>query len=296
MYQFSFQMEQLNQKYCHCCLKQRPDNDMKKETFEHDGKRINFLDAYFDVNNISIEYCNKIPISVFEICATCTVVLESAYIFRRMCEIAIKVLHRKYETQEQAATASLTEVQQNGEVIEEARGEDRKMPTIISTQNEISANDHNIIIETQRRYLCDICGKSYSQKLSIRAHIQAIHLGMLISCKKCLKIYKDPNALYRHNQQDHKKIICLICKKTFTRSHYLKMHNESVHKKIRFQCEKCLRKYSTLQSLRKHFNTYHLKIRLTCKYCPKTFRQSSSLKYHINNKHLNSQISNYLYM
>jgi KRAB domain-containing zinc finger protein len=164
------------------------------------------------------------------------------------------------------------------------------MPTIISTQNEISTNDHNIITEI---FLCDICGKKYSHKSSIRIHIQAIHLGMQVSCKKCLKNYKDPKALSYHNQRDHQNIICLICKKKFTSSSCLKIHNDSVHKKIRFQCEKCLRKYSSPQSLRKHINADHFKIRVTCKYCPKTFTQSSSLKYHINNEHLNSQIPKY---
>jgi uncharacterized C2H2 Zn-finger protein len=53
---------------------------MKTEVFIHQNQRVSYADAYSDVNGCP-------PVSAESICETCTNLLESAYVFRKMCRV-----------------------------------------------------------------------------------------------------------------------------------------------------------------------------------------------------------------
>jgi hypothetical protein len=83
---FYFQANQLIP-LCSCCLLDDLNSttdqhkSINSEVFIHQHQRVSIADAYSDVNGCP-------PVSAESICETCRYLLESAYVFRRMCRVA----------------------------------------------------------------------------------------------------------------------------------------------------------------------------------------------------------------
>jgi hypothetical protein len=84
---------------CRCCLLEDmhiDSNDhflnMKNEKFLHQHQSISFVDAFSDVNNKPND--DRLVTSLLDdvkICGSCALLLESAYVLRKMCKKAEKL-------------------------------------------------------------------------------------------------------------------------------------------------------------------------------------------------------------
>ena len=84
-------------------------------------------------------------------------------------------------------------------------------------KNEIKTDDIDER-EDKVKYPCDKCGKQFSQKSSLKRHIQSLHERVKYSCDNCNKEFTLKDALKKHIQSIHERIkhSCLECGKEFS--------------------------------------------------------------------------------
>jgi hypothetical protein len=237
---------------------------MKDEAFEYQGQRISFSDGYSDVNNNSIEEFPTLPVSEVKICNLCVVQLESAYVFKRLCQEANRILRQKYSLQDEASASDHIKAEQIEEETTEG-GADTLSFFEISTDSR-----HN----TPTNVL-DIKQKKHE-------------------CKLCLKVYKCRKGLNKHNQHKHsnRKFPCDLCDKIFNCYDSLFYHKKSVHLKIRHKCGNCSKIFTSVNNLALHIKSKHMITRHmknehlnaikyhTCKICNKRYVSLSALWHH----------------
>jgi hypothetical protein len=82
---------------------------MKDNSFIYNNEKISFLNGYLDFNNCSIEdlFLN-FTISDILICGLCIVQLESAHVFRQLCQQAVIIWRSQYLANQKLVTVRPT--------------------------------------------------------------------------------------------------------------------------------------------------------------------------------------------
>jgi hypothetical protein len=299
-----FQVEQLTN-FCRCCLLDLskcdgPLIEMENEAFDHAGEKINYFDGYLDVNNVSVNDVKWILFSESKICRLCSVQLEIAFVFQKVCQGATNALYEQYSTQ--SAATSEIEREESGENRRDDTDDlsassdhsrminnEEKRSIKITVPNERETGTHNLSVESptgrniskclrkissnvaggsntkkelSRKFDCKLCEKSYQTKKGLLRHNQNVHKDRKLSCKICLTIFTNYGTMYHHIQRDHQNITCPQCKKIFTSTSGLRKHVQSIHQRIRHECEECQKSFSERGSLNKHIESHHSNIQL----------------------------------
>ena len=140
---------------------------------------------------------------------------------------------------------------------------------------------------------CQKCGKSFSQKVNMKRHVDTIHNKghKGYKCDSCGKIFSAKTKLKRHIYTIHegyKDYICEFCGRTFNQRESLCKHMEAIHdvQKI-FKCKKCKNPFYQKASFKEHICSAAEMAQKNnkCDSCGKSFAQSQHLKRHIYTVH-----------
>ncbi|CAF0975453.1 unnamed protein product [Didymodactylos carnosus] len=141
-------------------------------------------------------------------------------------------------------------------------------------------------IQTNSRYQCDGCSKSYSTFGGLSKHKQfhcVAQIKKQFQCKYCEKTYNSLGALKMHIRTHTLPCKCKVCGKAFSRPWLLQGHVRTHTGEKPFKCEICCRAFADRSNLRAHMQTHSDIKKYRCSRCQKTFSRMSLLNKHTEN-------------
>lgn len=163
------------------------------------------------------------------------------------------------------------------------------------TNNEnnagVSNNSHKKASSTKyRQYLCDVCGKSYTQSSHLWQHLR-FHQGVkpfackVEGCDRCFTIRPDLNDHIRKCHTGERPYHCTVCDKRFLTGSVFYQHRLIHRGERRYGCDKCNKRFYRADALKNHNRIHTGEKPYTCMYCPKAFRQRGDRDKHIKARH-----------
>ena len=113
-----------------------------------------------------------------------------------------------------------------------------------------------------KNFPCKDCGKEYSSKAILTAHIQSTHKGIRFDCNMCDNTFASKTHLRTHVKVIHEEGIvaklkkCSKCSYSSTRKANFKRHILEVHENQKEKCNFC-QKYFGRSDLNRHIKRMH---------------------------------------
>lgn len=153
---------------------------------------------------------------------------------------------------------------------------------------------HLINLHPKSCHQCHLCDQVFTNTAKLSSHFCLKHQDSSsknnLACTFCGKDYSNKNSLKAHIHSKHvnnKIFTCQVCNKTFTSSSNLKTHVRIVHLMERpYECDACGKSYASEGGLSAHQASIHGKgERLQCDQCDMSFPYKSALSTHVLNRH-----------
>ena len=146
----------------------------------------------------------------------------------------------------------------------------------------------------KRRFSCNLCSKSYTQKTKLKFH-QANEHGMgecLAKCAYCSRKFTSTYARREHEVSIHmgaRRFKCEDCGQGFTRASHLYSHKRSHHNSLKLKCDRCQATFSYIQSLREHQTQCGIaeedRVKYGCSQCAANFTTKRAARVHEKSTH-----------
>ncbi|XP_015922622.1 zinc finger protein 14-like [Parasteatoda tepidariorum] len=139
-------------------------------------------------------------------------------------------------------------------------------------------------------YLCTICGKSFSNRISLTNHsISHKEQRKRFSCNICYEAFPTLHGLDKHEKShiqinvlpDGSCYPCKLCYESFTFQHQLESHYNDTHfGEFKYECNICKRNVFLHHTLHAHVKTHVEQKHFKCRFCPRTFTSKTYLRIH----------------
>ncbi|CAH4037539.1 unnamed protein product [Pieris brassicae] len=134
------------------------------------------------------------------------------------------------------------------------------------------------------KFTCDYCNKRYTQKVTLRVHIQHEHLNYKShECKWCKKKFWAPSRLKAHiikHTQD-KKFPCNVCGRKFVTKESLLYHTRSHTGEKPYKCDYCEQKFVSASRKAGHLKRFHADAIFQCTVCKHKYTTKICLENHM---------------
>ena len=168
-------------------------------------------------------------------------------------------------------------------------------------RNERSLKAHHHLYHKgeRSRFMCQDCGKSFTQKETFRLHTLKMHSDPTEKAKhmvSCSYPGCDYSVLIKSHLKSHYKRVhlkeknfqCSLCPKSFFGRKMFEEHTNGVHLNLKpYQCDKCEFATAYNATAKEHQKVAHGNQRYDCPHCNHSARYKGNLDKHINNVHKN---------
>ena len=137
-------------------------------------------------------------------------------------------------------------------------------------------------------YECHACGVTFSQRGSLKSHIQRRHIGEKnFKCGDCGAAFAHADDLKKHAviHAGEKKYKCEECGKSFSQSPGLWAHKLTHTGEKKFKCHYCNKGFSRKCDVKMHIRIHTGEKPLKCQDCGAAFAQREILRRHIQRIH-----------
>ncbi|XP_058464838.1 zinc finger protein 354C-like [Malaya genurostris] len=150
----------------------------------------------------------------------------------------------------------------------------------------------NLHSDTDRRMICDACGRVFLSKIFFERHVQE-HMGIdpvkKYQCQICQSWLKGERGLQDHLQHSHyekeHEFYCDICQRRVANYRALQKHKRRVHTDEKYGCDFCDRKFKQAYALKEHRAVHTGEVLYTCEICNKTSKSRANRYAHIKKAH-----------
>lgn len=172
-----------------------------------------------------------------------------------------------------------------GILVEEYSKETLETSDVSNQKNLLELQDALNVSSQVSESVCNVCGKSFSQRAHLNAHYR-IHTGERpYRCRCCTKAFRVRSDLTVHvrTHTGERPYKCRFCPKAFSISRNLTAHLRTHTGERPFPCQHCSKRFTQKSALTVHLRT-HTGVRpYICMQCGETFAYSHSLKVHMKN-------------
>ncbi|XP_061397840.1 zinc finger protein 709-like [Musca vetustissima] len=282
-----------------CCKVYRLERELHDHYNEHDSKLLKYpcnrcKEYFMSQDSLNIHRDIKHKNKIYEDCEKCGKLICSTLIYEHMEQQHSQDKEYECKTCDRNFLTKLAFVKHQ-EMIHgptklnrfECPDCERFFFTTKNLKNHIKMTHNtkrNGTAATDQDFLCDICSKTFSNKYSLKMHIQR-HTGDILKCSYCEKEFVTAKDLRIHIRFHTREFPfkCEQCSQTFAIKTHYDQHRKK-HEGVRYRCQVCDKEFGHMFSLRQH-SFKHRGYPFSCKLCGKGLPAVFKMRVHLKTRH-----------
>ncbi|XP_045125063.1 uncharacterized protein LOC123512655 isoform X2 [Portunus trituberculatus] len=158
-------------------------------------------------------------------------------------------------------------------------------PRYFMTTSELRL--HQVVHSTEKKHLCDICGKAFKHEYTRDKHTKTVHReDREHMCPQCGTLFKAKAYLDQHLAHVHttkERVVCKYCGNDFKTDANLRSHIKVVHKQRspKYSCKTCHKMFLAPKDLLRHSKVHTGVKDYVCPRCHRCFSRKDNMIAHL---------------